>query len=484
MSISSTLNNALSGLTVVSRIAETVSSNVSNAMTEGYGVREVQLSSWALAGDGAGVRVAGVLRNVDPVLLGNRRLADAELGQVSVRAEFLAELERAIGLPDDPSSLTGRMSGFSSSLIEAASRPDSEARLQAAVDAARSVATHLNTVSDKVQSQRMTADRQIGQSVDLINSSLQQIADLNSQIVRYRAGPNDATALADQRQRLIDGISDLVPIREVPRDNGTIALFTPGGAILLDGKPAELGFAPVGIIVPDMSVGAGTMSGLTINGNPVSTSLETGPIAGGRLAGLFDVRDVQAPAAQTRLDAVARDLIERFEDPAVDPTLGVGDPGLFTDNGAALVPADEVGLSGRISINALVDPLAGGAPWRLRDGLGAASPGSAGDATLLNALSDTLSAQRLPGTGGFVVPQSATGIGADFLSGISVTLNSLETEQTYARAQSETLIGMELENGVDTDAEMQKLLLVEQAFGANARVISTVDELIQTLLRL
>lgn len=484
MNLSGTLNNALSGLSAVSRIAETVSSNISNAMTEGYGVREVQLSQRTLAGFGAGVRIDGVLRNVDPVLLGNRRLADAQLGQVTAQAEFLAELERAIGLPDNPSSLTGRMSTFGSSLIEAASHPDSEARLQAALDAARSVATHLNTVSDRVQSRRMAADRQIAQSVGFINDSLQQIADLNGQMLRVGAGPNDGSPLADHRQRLIDGIAEFLPVREVPRDNGTIALFTPGGAILLDGTPAKLGFAPAGIIVPEMNIGAGTLSGLTINGKPVSTGVDKSPIAGGRLAGLFDVRDVQATDAQSRLDAVARDLIERFEDPAVDPTLAAGDPGLFTDNGAASVPANEIGLSTRISINALADPLAGGALWRLRDGLGATGPGDAGDATVLNALSDTLRAQRLPVTGGFVVPQSATGISADLLSGVSVTLTGVQTQQSYARAQSDTLIGMELENGVDTDAEMQKLLLVERAFAANARVISTVDELIQTLLRL
>ena len=38
--------------------------------------------------------------------------------------------------------------------------------------------------------------------------------------------------------------------------------------------------------------------------------------------------------------------------------------------------------------------------------------------------------------------------------------------------------------GVDTDAEMQKLLLIEQSFSANARVITTIDALIQTLTRI
>ena len=43
MSISSALSNALSGLNAVSRAADVVSSNVANAMTEGYGKREIEL---------------------------------------------------------------------------------------------------------------------------------------------------------------------------------------------------------------------------------------------------------------------------------------------------------------------------------------------------------------------------------------------------------------------------------------------------------
>lgn len=41
---------------------------------------------------------------------------------------------------------------------------------------------------------------------------------------------------------------------------------------------------------------------------------------------------------------------------------------------------------------------------------------------------------------------------------------------------------MELAQGVDTDAEMQKLMVIEQAFAANAQVVSAADEMMQLLL--
>ena len=122
-----------------------------------------------------------------------------------------------------------------------------------------------------------------------------------------------------------------------------------------------------------------------MNGLEIPTSGRNAPLAGGTLAAAFDVRDGLAVEAQTRLDAVARDFVERFQDPSVDTTLGLGDAGLFTDDGAAFDPSNETGLSGRIEVNALVVPASGGALWRLRDGLGAAAEGPVGENALLGA---------------------------------------------------------------------------------------------------
>ena len=54
MGITNALNNAVSGLNAVARAADVVSSNVSNALTDGYARRQLHLSSQTLGGDGAG----------------------------------------------------------------------------------------------------------------------------------------------------------------------------------------------------------------------------------------------------------------------------------------------------------------------------------------------------------------------------------------------------------------------------------------------
>ena len=485
MSISSSLSNALTGLTAASRAAELVSNNVSNAMTEGYGRREIVLGARDLGGTGAGVRVMGVTRDVDAAVIRDRRLADASLGDRALRSAYLDRLGALAGTPDDPASVAGRVAAFEAALINAASRPDAEGRLATVLDAATALTRSVNDLSRGIQAERAAADADIARQVDTLNRGLREVRDLNAQILRLGASSRDASALVDQRQRVIDGIAAIVPLREYPRDNGTVALYSVTGAALLDGRAATLSFTPTPTITPDMTLAAGSLSGITIDGRPMLTAGRTAPLAGGSLAAAFAVRDELGVAAQARADGLAREIVTRFEDPAADPSLVPGDAGLFTDGTVAFDPLNEEGLAGRLSVNSLVDPARGGDLWRLRTGLGAAAPGPVGDAALLASLAATASAVRPPASG--ALPATGTS-----LAGLAGELQSLaardglsaETELGFASARQETLVALERRGGVDTDQEMQKLLLIEKAYAANARVISAIDELIARLLEI
>jgi flagellar hook-associated protein 1 FlgK len=485
MSISTSLSNALTGLTAASRAAELVSNNVSNAMTEGYGRREIVLGARDLGGSGAGVRVAGVIRDVDAAVVRDRRLADAALGERALRSAFLDRLGALTGTPDDPASVTGRIAAFEAALVDAASRPDSEVRLSNVLDAATALARAMNDLSGGIQAERAAADADIARQVDDLNRSLREVEELNAQILRLGSASRDASALVDQRQRVIDGIAGVVPLREYPRDNGTVALYTATGAALLDGRAATVSFTRTPTITPDMTLASGALSGLAIDGRPVRTDGAFSPIAGGSLAAAFAVRDDLAVTAQSRADGLAREIVTRFQDSGVDPSLAPGAAGLFTDGAGPFDPLDEEGLAGRLSVNALADPAQGGALWRLRTGLGAAAPGPVGDAALLTSLASASSALRPPASG-------ALPAGSTSLAGLAGELQSLasrdglaaETELGFAAVRQETLSALERRGGVDTDQEMQKLLLIEQVYAANARVISAIDDLLARLLEI
>ncbi|MGC9418067.1 MAG: flagellar hook-associated protein FlgK [Rhodovulum sp.] len=489
MSLSTSLNNALSGLNAASRGAQVVSSNISNALTEGYGRRVLETSAAATGGQSAGVRVDGVRRDTNLALISDRRLSQAETGSAEARADALSRIEAAFGTPDDADSLAARIAALESSLVSAASRPDSNTRLADVLSAAQGVALTFQAATDDIQSVRMDAETAIANDVETLNSSLARIAELNSEIRSHAFSNVDTSALYDQRQILVDEIAEIVPVRQIAREHGTIALYTETGAALVDGRASEFGFEQTGLIVSDMTIESGALSGLTLNGEPIPTSGSFAPISGGRLATLFEQRDVTATGAQADLDALARDVVERFADPAVDPTLladGSGRyTGLFTDVGAALDPAAEAGLAGRISVNAAVDPDAGGDLWRLRSGLAAAGPGDVGDATLLSAMTGALSAGRPAASGPFAGQVfSAANLASETVSRISVQAQRAIESESFATARTNALKEAELQGGVDTDAELQDLMLYEQAYAANAKVMQTVDQMIQILMEL
>ena len=215
-----------------------------------------------------------------------------------------------------------------------------------------------------------------------------------------------------------------------------------------------------------MAIGAGSGSGL---------------FDGGSLGALFEVRDSLVPEVDAEMDRYANDMIERFRDLMPATWLDAVGRGAVRRRRRR---RDRPASPGRIEINAAVDPGAGGAVWRLRDGLAAATPGAEGNGANLQALSDAMSAARDPI--GFISQNARAGGAlmaseiASFLAGRSARSDE---NRAYLTARQSTLIEQETsETGVDTDAQLASLTLVEQTYAANARVLSVIDELMKLLL--
>ena len=483
MSISGALSNAVSGLIAASRSAEIVSTNVANAMTEGYGHRSVSLSSRGFGGAG-GVGIDGITRRSDPTIVSDRRQAAAEDARSNRVLSFLASTESQIGIPGEPGSLASKFADFEATLVAAASMPNAQERLQAVSYAALELTETFNGISQGLQDARKSADQNIGQLVNGLNTNLKRIENLNQEIAQATINRQDTSSLLDERQRVLDEVSKVVPLRLMSRENGQVGVYSTGGVALVDGSAAQINFVASNEITPHQSIENQTLSGLSVNGVSVEAS-ETGGFAGGLLQAEFHIRDELAVSLQDDLDAMARDLVEKFQSTLMDPSLASGSPGVFTDGGAAFTGIDATGLSGRLSLNSLVDATKMTELWRLRDGLGAAAPGPVSSSTLLQAMSDQLASNTsLTGTNHLAGDNSSHAFATQFVSVVGSLKASQEGEVAFASARLGSLVEQELSQGVDTDQEMQKLLLIEQTYAANARVIQVVDELMQTLLGL
>ncbi len=485
MSISSALSNALSGLSASARAANVVSSNIANAMTEGYGTRRLDLASRMNGSEGSGVRVVGVSRQEDTVLLAQRRLSSANLGANQTTADFMARLEGLIGVPDTPGSLSAQLAEFEGQMISAANSPWNDTLLTNAVDGAQSLVNTINAISSGIQDERFRADTDIDRAVGQINSALEGLEDLNKRILSATAKGGEVASLMDAQAQLVEQVAPYIPIQTRRETNGALQIYSDDGHVLLGHRAAQLGFDRAPGMDPFLSLETGNISGLTLNGRPLRLDGTYPAFDGGQLSAMFQVRDTLGPEAQARLDGVARDLAERFDRPGLDATIAAGSPGLFTDAGGFVDGVNEVGLAGRLRLNAAVMPAEGGAVWRLRDGLGAAVEGPSGNATFLTAQIDAMAA-TLPTASAAFSPtsRSLSGLISENLSVAGLGRSSAEMKLSQAAARHTTLETAELASGVDTDDELQRLLRIEQMYAANARVITVSEEMMDELMRI
>ncbi len=481
MSISNALNNAASGLAASARLADTISNNVANAMTDGFGRRTTEISSLSLGGYGSGARIGVTTRAENPYLTAERRGMDAALGATGTRSDAYERMMAAMGEPGAPNALSTVATALETALMSATASPQSTAKLAEAVEAARALSDAINRVAGETMRLRTEADGEIARQVGVVNDALHAVDDINRKIASLVPKGVDVTGLQDERQRIIDGIASVVPVRTVKREHDQVALYSANGGVLLDGKVFELAFdKAANVVTPDMSVGAG-LGALTQDqgaaGGPVAVG---GLFDGGSLAALFEVRDRIVPEFDGEVDRYANDLIERFRDLMPANALDASGEGLFVDSG----PGGLTGLAGRIGINASVDPNAGGAVWRLRDGLDAAVPGAEGDGTTLQAWADAMMAARDPL--GFVSQNARTGsatMASEIGSFFAGRAARSDEDRAYLVARQAALSEQEThEVGVDSDAELESLMLVEQAYAANARVLSVIDDLMKLLL--
>ncbi|MEL6792983.1 MAG: flagellar hook-associated protein FlgK [Pseudomonadota bacterium] len=487
MSLSIALNHALSGLKATSQQAELASTNVSNALTPGYARREVILEEAIAGGQSAGVRVLGIER-ASAASLDAKRIADGDAAYASALSEAATRLADQTGEPGAAGALATSASDMINAFALAAETPESRAFLDQAARAAGSYATTVTRIAVEVQVLRNEADASIANQVDSINASLVSIQSLNAEIQTRSLKGEDTSALEDERARLVEVVSSMIPVRVIRRENDVVALYAENGGQLLDGRLAEITFAPTASFSAGQTIDNGALSGLMVDGRdiPIGRDDQGGLYDGGSLAAAFQLRDSILTDAADDLDALAEDAILRVQGLAADPTLAAGDAGLFTDQGVAYDPADRLGVALRLELNAAVDPAAGGESSRLRDGVAAAATGDTGNAAVLIGLLDAFEASR-------AAPVGSDLSGARTFAGFAEEASTLYLSRAATRADAAAFEtgkataladAVATEQSVDSDQQLAQLLVVERAFAANARVVNVVDEMLENLLTL
>lgn len=467
MSLISSLNVAGSGLKANQKWSEQTAKNIANTNTEGYVRKEVRFTNNEIGG---GVYVSRISREVDASLDRMSRYESSKMEKQKAIYEGIEEFTAMIGQPNDEQSSATRLGKFEDSLITLSNNPGDPAIQRTVVDAAGDFVYSLNEASDTLAQMRAENITEIRYAVSEINEALYTVADINKQLLRVGELEHRA-ALQDEMGRQIDAISKIMDVRATPASEGRWNLHSANGTALVEGDH-------VNDISYDTPTGQLRSSGQDISpSNPASRSFEHG-----RLGGLMALKDEIIPRFQLQMDEMARSVIESFQ--AADGSLAAGQPGLFTDGQLAYNPATLEGLASRLQINDQVLPETGGQLYRIRDGLGATSPGPAGDAQQVHAFIDVFSQAQA------YDPNTQLPADLDMRGYANNMIAAQQTEraaaqQSYATAETaaETIEGSRLSvQGVNLDDELQKLIVIEQSYAANSKTMKTITQMMDTLL--
>ncbi|WP_026606648.1 flagellar hook-associated protein FlgK [Methylocapsa acidiphila] len=491
MSLSSAALTAKSGLAAVAAETSILSRNISgNADTAVYSRKIANVATTS-----TGAQVVSVTRAANQAVFENVLSSTAAAATQSALSSGLDSLNQTIGdISSDSSgssnssSPAAMLSAFANALQSYEAQPSDSSVAATAISSAKALASALNSASGTIQSVRGQADSTIATDVQTVNSLLSQFTTLNREIVNGSATGSDVTDALDQRDQVLTELSKNIGIITTNNPNGDMSIYTDSGVTLFQGGVARsVSFKQTNTFA-DGVVG----NAVYVDGTPITGASAAMPIASGGIAGLATLRDDVAPTYQAQLDNIANALIGAFAESS-QATAGPDLPGLFTTSGSNALPTNATGLAANIMVNPSVDPSRGGNADLLRDG-GISDSGSgdyvynsSGDASYTSRISqliDKLGATRSFSSTGEITTSTT-------LSGYATgSISWLESQRSQAASQGsyqDTLLStattaMSNSTGVNLDNEMSKMLDLEQAYSASAKLITAIDSMFNAFM--
>lgn len=320
----------LSGLRVAQQAIDLVGTNIANVSTEGYHRQEILVEPRAtnplMGVPIGGAEVSRYRRTVDTLLESEILSQQPQYGQVTQELMTLEALQGSFGTLDSE-SLSTVLNRFFGAVRELATDPFSQALREQAVWAADAVTRdfrHLGGVLDDLDTQIVVEARNTG---DRINALTEQIAELNAetQMILMRGG--NANLSIDRRDQAIVELAELidVSVQHAGDGNGLVNVSIPGAPVVMGTRSVPVEVVPL----PDRQLALKTGT----------SSIRDTEIRGGKLGGLFALRNELLAGVRSDLDGLATTLIREVNRLHVQ---GVGSAGSF-DGLAGIRVSDPTG---------------------------------------------------------------------------------------------------------------------------------------------
>lgn len=437
------LSIAKSGANTARLALEVTSQNITNASTEGYVRRTVDITEVASTGGIApfhqlnlsGSTVTGLTRNADLFRQAEVRRTGADLARADAELGGLENIEIAV----EQTGVYGSIVEVEAALQQLAADPVDPSLRAATVEAVRTMASNFNVAAENLDAAGTGIRFEASDGISQVNLLADELARVNLRLSRSADASSDQVALLDRRDLLLQQMSDEIGISARINADNTADVFVGGtaGPLLVSGGTAA---------TLDMTTAANGTISFTLDGAPLV--LDSGALAG-RAQALDKLAEVR-----TDLDTLAADIaatLNTAQAGGVD-LAGTAGTAILSGTGAAdLALAFEDG--------ALIATAPAGAAAGSRD------------QSNLQAMTGAMKTANLSGRMDALIFD------------ISATIQGRQTmRETSANIASQAAIALQAQSGVDLDQEAVALIRFQQAFEASGRVMQAASDIFDTIL--
>jgi len=438
-------------------IMNTAGNNIANVNTEGYSRQRVTLAEGrslftAQGFLGSGVTVQTIERIRSTLIDQQLQSERPSLEQNMFKSGALEFVEDIFSEPSD-FGISSSLEDFFNAWQDLGNDPESAAGRTVVRQRAITLANNFNRVHRQLSNYQSQLNLELKETVDEVNRLTAEIAKINQSIVNAEVNGHQSPALRDQRDKIVDDLSKLVDVRTSENEFGAITVSIANRTLVVDTQSENISLqtqsasdpGPVVVMERDKSV---------LN------------IANGKIKGILDIRDVNVPKYKTQLDQLAVNFTTALNN----------------------VHTTGYNLNGITSIN-FFDPGTSGASDF------AVSSEILGDANLI-ATSDTINEPGNNRTSLAIVDlqdsllmDNGQFTFSDYYSSLITTIGS-ETQEANLLEESFGLTVEKLEFTRDSISsgslheEMTLIIEAQQAYTAAARVVTNVDEMVQTVLNM
>jgi flagellar hook-associated protein 1 FlgK len=463
-----TLNNSVKALNAQAKGVETAGRNLANVNNPSYARQRVLFGDRGTveSSDGPqslGLEALGVLQIRDSLLDQQvcreisikSELSSAEAGMQKAQAGLGQAVSRSAGT--DATSATGSngiaeaMSAFFNAFQSFAAKPTDVGERQTLIQRAGILSDSFQLTDARLAQTQADLSSEIKSEASSINGLLSGIAALNAQISRFELTQAGAAVdMRDSRQAKLEELAQKTSfeIRDIAGSNGQVQVITKDSSgndvVLVDrGSYGSLSYNAGATVITATPVGGGAAATLAFSS--------------GTIRGAMDTRDVDVQAARDNIDALAFQIVGSVN-------------AAYAPSGASFfVPAGT--SAGTLTVNPAITAAS------LKAGVGAIGDTSIASA-IANLAQHTFSVSggdAIDGTFSQFYSQTVTDIGQS-LSGLTSRVDDQKTIEQLVRSQRDAI------SGVSLDEEMADLIKYQRAFQASSRVISTLDEMLNTIV--